>query len=196
MMKFIILMFFASFTIYFFSACSNRQKKNRQQDTYAPQSLLDSNYHKKKFDSLINSACKGIPSGLDYSEELLASPAFRCIFEHSSAYLEDEILLLSDRFTNLQISICIYSMQNLPLIDYVQFCKFVLKLYSSNKIPEGFLRQSIVPNFLEIRIIPKNYANPDVISLLKSIENERKISKEFKKEIEDILSGKYINNLE
>src|SRR6267142_1257878 len=111
---------FVSLVIFLFS-CSNEPRKTHETAAFAPQSILDSNYHKKNFDSLFAIVCKDT-SGLDFSEELLTSSSFRVVYEHSSAYLEDAIRLLSKgEFNTMQASSCIFAMQNLSVVDYVVF---------------------------------------------------------------------------
>jgi hypothetical protein len=159
------------------------------------QRLLDENNHKKNYDSLMSLICKDT-SGLDFSEEVLADSNFRYIYEHSDAYLEDAIKILAkDSFTNKQASICIFEMQNLSVIDYVSFCEFYVKLFKAGKIPEGMLQQAIVPNFLQKRIIPENYSDPNVIGLLRNITSNKSVSTDFKMLIGDIQSGKYIKGV-
>jgi hypothetical protein len=188
-------LFFVAILLILSSSCSNNGENLRKSDTIAIQGLLDSNYHKKNFDSLLAVVCKDT-SGLDYSEELLASPSFRVIYEHSTAYLEDAIQVLSkEKFNTMQASVCIFAMQNLQVVDYVRFCRFYLALYDRKKIMEPMLQQAILPNFLESRIIPQNYKDSGVIVLLHEIKSNGNISKAFKTEIENVLSGKYIEEV-
>ena len=196
-MKTITLITSAITVITILNCCSGNQQKNCEINIVSTVGLLDSNYQKKEFDSLLSVTCKRISSGLDYSEELLVDSAFMCIYEHSSAYLQDAIwLLLNENFTQMEANICIYGMQNLPLIDYIRFCKFYLILYNQNKISQGTLELTISPNFLRKLIIPENYAKPIVIEFLNNIRENKNISKEFKEMLENILSGKYIRGIE
>jgi hypothetical protein len=178
-----------------FVSCSNSHEKIRESSRLMPQSLLDSSYHRKNFDSLLADVCKDT-SGLDFSEELLQSSSFRLIYEHSDAYIEDAIRVLSKgHFSTMQASVCIFAMQNLSAVDYVNFCQFYLRLYENNKITESMLKQAILPNFLESRIIPENYQDSNVILLLHEVQNNGSISQTFKNEIENVLSGKYLEGV-
>lgn len=190
-----ILLFYL-FTVVSFLSCTNNYQKKNTTTKIPLQGILDSDYHRKNFDSLMTIVCRET-TALDYSEELLADSSFGCIYEHSSAYLEDAINLLSkEHFTDTQASVCIFAMQNLSVIDYARFCQFYVQLYDRNKISEGMLKQAILPNFLQKRIIPENYDDPHVIALLNDIKNHQMVSGEFKKEIANVLSGKYIKDLE
>lgn len=143
----------------------------------------------------MSAAEKGMP--LDYYEELLANKAFVEIFEHSSSYFDDVIKLLSkEKFTNEQLTICTYAMQNLDTNDYVGLCGLYVELYNHHKISEGVLEEIIMPDFLQKRIIAKNYADPNVIKVLNTIHNSKNISKNFKEIIESILSGKFLKDIE
>lgn len=171
-------------------SCYNKQEGLHNSNTIRLQSILDSNNHKRDFDSMMSIICKDT-SALEFSKALLADSNFRIIYEHSSAYLADAIALLSkQRFNRKQAIVCIYAMQNLSPIDYVRFCQFYLGLYEDKRIEEGMLEETIFPNFGGKWILAENYENPDVMALLNRIENRATISKEFKKKIADVLSGR------
>src|ERR1700674_4166190 len=105
----------ASFCI----GCSNQPEANTNEPHIVLQSLLDSNFHKKNFDSLMAIICMDT-SGIEFSESLLVNASFRVIYEHSPAYLPDVAeLLLKGGFNMMKVSVCIYSMQNLSVVDYV-----------------------------------------------------------------------------
>lgn len=179
-----------------FDSCSNDHSSISEKSTIIPQRLLDSNYHKKNFDSLLSNICKG-KSNLDITAELLANSNFRVIYEHSPAYLEDAIRKLSNgNFTTMEAEACIYGMQNLQLIDYIDFCRFYLQLYNDNKVSEGMLKEVILPNFLQVRIIPKNSNDSNVVALLNKIKANERISIGFKNDIVNVLSGKYEKEIE
>lgn len=104
--RFILLVFFCI-------GCFNRPAKNTVERPIVFQSLLDPNFHKKRFDSLLSIICKDT-SGIEFSGGLLANPIFRIICEHSAAYLPDVAELpLDGHFNTMQANVCIFSMQNL-----------------------------------------------------------------------------------
>lgn len=86
-------------------------------------------------------------------------------------------------------------MQNLALPQYSELCNTLLNLYENKVVNEDVVHEAITPNFQGKWIIPTNYKDPIVIRLLKRIINNENISSQFKKEIETILSGEFINNL-
>jgi hypothetical protein len=175
-------------------SCYNNQEK-LQEPNGGHTSLLDSNNHKRDFDSMMSIICKDT-SALEFSKELLADSNFIIIYEHSSSYLDDAIALLSKQRVNEKRAIvCVYAMQHLSPIEYVRFCQFYLRLYDDKKIGEGMLRETIFPNFGGKWIIAENYKDPDVMALLHKLEDSKTISGEFKMEVENILSGKTLRGL-
>jgi|GEM_PF-1745858 len=128
---------------------------------------------------------------LDFYEALLNNKDFVNIFEHSEFYFDDVTSYLkNESFNNMQAAICICAMQNLSVKKYVKLCSLVLLLYDNNKLTDGILEHAITPDFLRKRIIIDNYNDPDVVKLLRSIENDKKVPNEdFKKSLPQILSG-------
>jgi hypothetical protein len=176
----------------FYIGCSNRPEVNANEHPIILQRLLDSNFHKKSFDSLLAIICKDT-SGIEFSGGLLANASFRVIYEHSAAYLPDVAeFLVKGRFNTMQVSVCIYSMQNLSAVDYVSFCQIILGLYHQGIIKEGMLEQAILPNFLEKRIIPENYQDSDVVALLQNLMQIQNIPLQFKNTLKNVLNGSYI----
>jgi len=153
-------------------------------------------YKKKNFDSLMNVVEKALP-GLDWYGAFIANKAFVEIYEHSSSYFDDvKKLLLKKQFNEDQAVICIFSMQNLNIDDYVELCRIYTELYDQHKISEDTLELIIIRDFLKKRVIGDNYTNPKVIALLNTLHNGQRISKSFKGVIEDILAGKFYNDTE
>lgn len=190
------LIVYALFFVILFSDCSDRQKEQKNANVFEPENPTDSNYQKKNFDNLIVAIDKEIGTNLDRSEELLGNKKFVEIYDHSSVYLQDAIkFLLTDTLSGWRPFVCILAMQNLSVNDYTKFCNVLAELYEKDKIKEGMLQEAITPNFLEKRIIIKNYADPDVIKLLQRIQNNKKVSKEFNDRIEGILSGTYLRDI-
>jgi len=178
---------FFSFTIIALSqGCSNNSQSSQKPlspaRSYPP-------YHKIDFVSFID---RQKNDTLEFYEGLLYNKTFVNILEHCEFYRNDVTTFLNKgHFNNMQVEICICAMQNLNVNDYVNFCNLILTLYNDNKLPEGVLEDAISPDFLRKRIITDNYNDPRVIKLLKSIENNKKISsKNFKEYLPDILSGK------
>lgn len=166
--------------------CSNNKQNSQKQLVPV---RLDPHYHKIDFIGFID---KRKNDTLDFYEEMLGDKAFVNIMEHGEFYRNDVMTFLSKgNFNNTQVGICICAMQNLNVDDYVNLCDLILSLYNDNKLPEGILQDAVSPDFLRKRIIINNYGNPRVINLLKSIENNKKVSnKDFRKWLPNILSGK------
>ncbi len=51
------------------------------------------------------------------------------------------------------------------------------------------LESYVVPNFLQKEILRDNYRNENVVALLKAIDSNKKISKNFHKMIANVLDG-------
>jgi hypothetical protein len=175
----------------FYIGCSNRSEENESDHPIALQNLLDSNFHKKSFDSLMAIICKDT-SGIEFSGGLLLSSNFRLIYEHSAAYLPDVAgFLLKGQFNDKQASVCIFSMQNLSVVDYVSLCRLYLRLYKDSLIKEGMLEEALLPDFQDVHIIGENYKDSNVITLLQDIKSQG-ISSEFKHAIDIVQDGSYI----
>ena len=167
--------------------CSNSDRSKKENTSLAQSNL---NYHKINFYSFIDEEKNDTLK--DSYEELLYNKAFVNILEHGEFYIDDVILFLNKRnFNDMQVAVCIGAMQNLKVSDYVKPCNLILELYNSNKLPEGILEHAISPDFLRKRIIIDNYADPEVVKLLRNIENNNKVTNtDFKNYLPEILSGK------
>jgi hypothetical protein len=113
--------------------------------------------------------------------------------------LEDAIAFLSgEHINNTQQMVCLCAMQKLSKEDYVRFCNHLLILYDQIKVSEHTLEAAIMtpPSFPHNRIIVDNYRDPNVIKLLKNIEEDKKVKKEIKEYVSNILSGKAKKDLE
>jgi hypothetical protein len=166
--------------------CSNNSQSSQQQLSPAKS---NPHYHKIDFVSFINQRKN---DSLDFYEELLSDKVFVNVMEHGEFYRNDVMTFLGKgNFNSMQVEICICAMQNLNVNDYVNLCNLILSFYNEDKLSEGVLEDAISPNFLHKRIITDNYNDPKVIKLLKSIENNKKVSnKNFREFLPDILSGK------
>jgi len=137
---------------------------------------------------------------LDWYGELLANKRFVGVYEHGYLYEGDAIAFLSQGHAiNMQEIICLCTMQRLSTAEYVGFCNRLLMLYDQNQINAYTLEYAITspPSFPHNRIIIDNYNNPDIIKLLKTIQNDKKVShKELEGYIPDILSGKTKDDLD
>jgi len=178
--------------------CSNNNQSHKKTSSLEKSGAADLNYKEKNFDSLLK-----VNAHLDltYYGELLNDKAFIDVMQHDSLYLGDAITFLTNNnFTQDQVAVCLCAMQYLKPDDYVKFCKLMLGLYDENKITHFALVEYAIwgpPGFLKNnRIVVNNYKNPEVIDLLRSIENDRKVPGEIRKQIPDILSGKTMEDLQ
>ncbi len=183
-----IAIFPAVLLLIFCFSCSNNHKSTVKT---ASAKSLSANYCKIHFDSLM-AVYKNIE--LDWYGELLADKGFAGVYEHGDLYEDDAVSFLSQGHAIvMQEVICLCTMQRLSTAAYVRFCNRLLLLYNQNKINAYTLEYAITspPSFPHNRIIINNYNNPEVIKLLKSLQNDEKITrKEIKAYIPDILSGK------
>jgi hypothetical protein len=147
-------------------------------------------YKKKNFDSLINIVDRNHAGELNGTDELIEDSAFSEIFDHSPTYFDDVIKLLAKKEINQRKAYyCVFAMQNLKLDEYIRLCNIYKKLYDNNKIPEYTLERLIGGGFLEIRVIKDHNSNPDVIRFLNEMHDDKKVSKDFKNLLEEILSA-------
>ena len=168
--------------------CSNN---NRTQSSVKRPSTA---YHKIDFAVFIG---KHKNDSLDYYEELLVNKEFVNVLEHGE-YYKDEVntFLKRGEFTNMQVAVCICAMQNLKVNDYVKLCTIILALYNNNGLPEKLLEHAIDPDFLRKHILAYHYQEPCVTSLIKSIENDPKVTDKYLRAwLPDALSGKSAKEL-
>jgi hypothetical protein len=169
-------------------ACSNNSRT--QSSTKKPKTV----YHKIDFNAFIG---KHKNDSLDYYEALLSNKEFVNVLEHGE-YYKDEVntFLKRGEFTNMQVAVCICAMQNLKVNDYVKLCTIILTLYNNNELPEKLLEHAIDPDFLRKHILAYHYKEPCVTSLIKSIENDPKVTdKDLRAWLPDVLSGKSAKDL-
>lgn len=185
--KFLIGIFCVNFCI----GCSGSTPSSIvQNDADNKQIIMDSNYKKVGYDTTILLIEKKAVNNVSW-DELFGIKEFINLYEHSPFYIDNAIGLLGrDEFTPTQKKICINSMQQLKIEDYVRLCEGCKSLYDSGKLPEDILKWAINPNFSNRHLIVRNYEEATVIKLLTSIKNAPKISEGFRKSIEKILSGK------
>ena len=185
------------------NACNDLSQNNVEKElSNSTKKVMDLKYHKKNFDSLITYLDFRYNGNLDFNKGLMSDTIFREIYDHSSFYSNDLIefllqkkVLYQNEKSNMLLFLSIWAMQNLPLPKYSKFCNTLLNLYENKVVNEDVVHEAITPNFQGKWIIPTNYKDPIVIRLLKRIINNENISPEFKKEIETILSGEFINNI-
>ena len=123
-------------------------------------------------------------------------PEFVDIYKHDSFYLAEGIIFLkNNNDTNWSKQINFYAMQNLSLLQYLQFYKVYIEQFEQKKINEDALKEATIPHFLKYQIIVRNYNNPQVANLLNSLLVNDDLSDEFKKFILDIKSGKILKEM-
>jgi len=129
--------------------------------------------------------------GNETYDVLFGIPEFIVVYEHSVSYKSDCIIFLSnDTFSEEEKKIAICAMKRLTLADYVQFCKACKELYDQRVITESLLNWVINPNFSNRYNLAKSYKNKQVVDLLTNLKNDNAISAAFKRELDNILSGK------
>ena len=151
--------------------------------------VMDSNYQKVGYDTTILLIEKKAANNVSW-DELFGIKEFIDLYEHGSFYIDNAIEFLSrGESTPAQKKISINSMQKVRLEDYIRLCKECKFLYDSGKISEDILKWAIAPNLSNKYLIVRNYENTEVVEFLNSIKSDPKVSEEFKKSIEKILSG-------
>lgn len=158
----------------------------------------NSNYQKKDFESLMVSMGKKDWKTIEFSEQMYNDTAFMEIYDHSKFYYDDMILFLKNnnfedtlKYSPICIRNSIWAMQNLPLKQYVGFCDTIFTLFNNGKITNDELFEVISPNFGGKYILRENYKNADVINFLGRVKNNQKTSDSLRKEVDEILAGKY-----
>jgi hypothetical protein len=182
----------------FLYSCSGPEGKDHNGIAAIPDRSVDSSYHKKDFDSLIVSLDKDFDGNLEFTKALMSDTNFREIYLHSSSYFDDMLQFLSKKRSLYQgeksgmlACLCVWSMQNLSIAEYVKLCNTLVDLYEDKVITEGPLHEAILPNFGDSWIIPHNYSDPRVRALLQRIHDREGVSPELKKKVENVLLGKF-----
>lgn len=151
---------------------------------------MDSNYKKVGYDTTILLIEKKAVNNVSW-DELFGIKEFTDLYEHSTFYINDAIKFLGrEEFTPAQKKISINSMQRAKLEDYLKLCDECKFLFDIGKVSEDILKWTITPNFSNRHLIVRNYENAKVVEFLNSVKIDTKVSEEFKKSIEKILSGK------
>jgi len=173
------------FLIGLIGACSSSKNKT----------MITTAYPKLNFDSSITElAVKD--SSMESNNFFLNDTLFLKLFEHSELYKEDAIVFVKKGgHSNQQLVICILTMQNLTINDYVSFAEAFITLYEKGNISEWLLFNLLNPNFLKNDVIVRNYSNQRVIKLLEKIKSSNTASKELKQNVTEILSGQAWNEL-
>jgi hypothetical protein len=94
---------------------------------------------------------------------------------------------------NKIIAICL--MTRLPLNEYVEMSNSYFVLYNKNIINEQLLDRCIFNEFDTNNTLVKNYRNPKIRLLFEAMLKSKTLSKQFKKNIMETLSGKRYNDL-
>ncbi len=82
-------------------------------------------------------------------------------------------------------------MQDLPLSDYVKFCRVCKTFFDNKKIDELLLKAAFTARMERTNLIIKNFDNSEVMALLEEVLEDRNVSKDFKDEIKSVLTGKF-----
>ncbi len=157
--------------------------------------MLDTNYQKIGYDTtilLIDKKCETCETW----DALFAIKEFIDLYEHSSFYIADALLFISnDRYNDKQKKICICSMQKTTLDDYINILRKCQILYDSDAISEDVLEWAVSPNFSNRYLIVRNFKEEKVRKILNQIHEDQKTPPQLKEKIEDILSGALWENI-
>ena len=86
--------------------------------------------------------------------------------------------------------ITVYSLQRLPLPQYVEFEGELIDMAQSRQISSNLLNRAIFPGLEWSTKIQKNFSNPDVKVLLRKIQKCPQINSDNRKYLKEIASGK------
>lgn len=178
------------FFVTFWSGCSGFDSSPKNKKGVDKKiTLMDTNYLKLDYITTILIIEKKSVNNVSW-DELFGIKEFVNLFEHSSFYIDSAIQFLGRKdFTNTQKRISINSVQRAKLEDYIRLCEECKMLYDTNKISENILEWAINPNFSNRYLIVRNYDKSIVINILNNIKSDSKISHDFKKRIDKILTG-------
>lgn len=175
-------------TCMFFYMCSSTPSQGKEK------LLIVSDTSKKEqmsFKQVIDMIEKKVVD-LTAATDLLQVKEFIDLLESPNKYIKDAVKLLSDDSSSIQQKmIAAYSMQKLPLTEYIAFLKDVTELYLNEIFEDDYLLIIIIAaDFSSDCPVIKNYTNEDVVLTLGKIKNNKRTTDNLKIWIDRILSGK------
>lgn len=130
-------------------------------------------------------------SSMEEAKDLDYSTTYVELFENPEPDLTAALAFIKDRNNTLQQKqIAAYAMSNLPLDKYLQFANTAYRAYRTRNAAEELIAQIVLYQYPSpSNKIVMNYQNPGVIQLLSQLKGDSRLSPEFKKEVDDVLSG-------
>jgi hypothetical protein len=112
------------------------------------------------------------------------------LFEEPQRYKTNAIVFLGDKSnTDEQKMVVVYSLQRLPLDDYVKYEQELLHLAQRSKLSKTFLNRSIFPASDWNTTLEFNYEESGVRKLLRELAACDLISEDNKAYVKSVLSG-------
>jgi len=168
------------------ASCSHSSSGSQNQE---PQNKV------ANFDTLVNRIAIRIvdltaPGGLSRIEDFLL------IYDNPNQYIEDAKRCIASRVSSdLKKRICIYSMQNLPFENYMNFTKYCWGAFNEGLINERMLYLTIFPAPWKTDIrFAEAYQKREVKKLFEEMLMSKKLSDSSKEGIQYAASGEMLKS--
>lgn len=127
--------------------------------------------------------------------DLFGSRDFIQVYEEPKKHVKDALELLKSDAGETAKLIAAYSMQKLPVPDYLKFVDAVLELWKAGRVTAKVYRAAAFPTLEWNTTLQENYKDPSVIAFLKKARTAA-TSEESKSYIDRILSGAAAQDVE
>lgn len=127
--------------------------------------------------------------------DLFGSQDFIQVYEDPKRNVKDALGLLKSDAGETAKLIAAYSMQKLPVPDYLKFVDAVLELWKAGRVTAKVYRAAAFPTLEWNTTLQENYKDPAVIAFLKKARAAAK-SDESREYIDRILSGAAAQDVE
>ena len=128
---------------------------------------------------------------LTATSDLFGVTNFVAMYTNPIIYLTNAMQYLGDVTNNDECKmIVVYSLQALPLHNYVSYERNLLRLARAGLLSKSFLNEAILPALNWSTKIEVNFKNPNVENFLKECIQSDLITLENKAYFKDIVSGK------
>ncbi|MCD6063260.1 MAG: hypothetical protein K0R82_1171 [Flavipsychrobacter sp.] len=133
-------------------------------------------------------------SNLEETGDLDYSSTYVEIFDSPEEYYSSALDFIADPARSLQQKqIAAYAMSNIELNKYVALANTAYQAFKAGTAAEDLLAQLVYYQYPSpSNKIVVNYKDPEVVKLLSTIKTEGKVSADFQKTIDEILSGKLL----
>jgi hypothetical protein len=136
---------------------------------------------------------------LELSSRMESSPAWSDLFLHDQFrrmflvpeqhFLYAQMLVADAKAIEEQKMIAIYSIQGIPLEEYLEFLRHVVSLARSDLLSSRLMEKAIFPSYQWNTLLAEHYQNPSVVGFLQLVRQVGGLSESAQKRLSLIESG-------